>query len=724
MKEMIRALKSPGPRELGYMPALDGVRAVGVLAVMAYHGGLSFIPGGFFALDTFFVLSGFLITTLLVREHRSTGGIALRAFWARRARRLLPALFVVVLAVVLYGRFIAAPGSFPDMRIDAISSMFYFANWHFIASNQNYFIASGPVSPLLPTWSLAIEEQFYIVWPIVVLLILGTRRHSKNRTKSLWVLLAVTSTGALASAVEMAMLFHPGSDATRLYFGTDTHGQSLLVGAALACAVALWRQRRGEYVTSRAGRRALGAAGLTGIGVYAWGWSHIQWDQEIVYKGGFAVASIAAALVLADVVLDPSGVISRVLSIAPLRYLGTISYGIYLWHFPLDILLDESRVRLGGYPLFAVRSVAAIAVATVSYFVLERPIRSGSFFRQLRARIVTPIAVIATVTAVFSITALPATAAPLDAPKPAPAPVYGASHHLPEADLTRYLRSRVRVLVVGDSVALTLAQGLFYGEGPYHLNIYDEGILGCGIAVGPDYLDHGVVTASGAPCTTDASAHQCSVFAGSHFVPCQSWTVAWSDWVRELRPNVVVLAAGRWEMVDRIAPWGQWTNILHPAFANYLKQQIELAVHIATAGGAKMVLETAPCSMSGEQPDGAPWPQDSQTRLNAYNDLVRQVASEFPFSVTVQDLDAVVCPGGRYEADLHGVPIRTADGVHFVYSRAAPGSGSPTEVDGGQYLAPALLPLWEQLGHEQQAETHGASVDKGPLPNTYFLSPQ
>ena len=160
----------------------------------------------------------------------------------------------------------AAPGSYPELRLDAVSSMFYFANWHFIFGSQNYFVATGPVSPLLPTWSLAIEEQFYIVWPIVVLFVLGLRRRDSSREGSLWALLALSSIGAAASAVEMAIMFHPGSDATRVYFGTDTHGQSLLVGAALASAVAIYRHRHSEYVTARTARRALSVAALRRIG--------------------------------------------------------------------------------------------------------------------------------------------------------------------------------------------------------------------------------------------------------------------------------------------------------------------------------------------------------------------------------------------------------------------------------------------------------------------------
>ena len=159
------------------------------------------------------------------------------------------------------------------------------------------------------------------MWPIVVMLILGSGRHARNRTRSLWALLALTVTGALASAVEMPVLFHHGSDATRLYFGTDTHGQSLLIGAALACVVALWRQRGSEYVTSVAVRRTLGLAAIASIAAYAWGFAHIESTQGVAFEGGFTVASIAAALVIADVVLDPYGLVSRALSIAPLRYL-------------------------------------------------------------------------------------------------------------------------------------------------------------------------------------------------------------------------------------------------------------------------------------------------------------------------------------------------------------------------------------------------------------------
>ena len=194
-----------------------------MLGIMGVHAGVYLTAGGFFFLDAFFALSGFLITSLLIVEWRKRGTIKLGAFWARRARRLLPALFVMLIGVaIIYGVFVPA-GTYPTLRGDALSALFYFANWHYIASGSDYFHMTGLTSPLIHTWSLAVEEQFYLVWPLVFLGVM-------KLTRSLRVLLAVAVVGALASASEMALLFNP-TNINRLYFGTDTHAQSVLVGA-------------------------------------------------------------------------------------------------------------------------------------------------------------------------------------------------------------------------------------------------------------------------------------------------------------------------------------------------------------------------------------------------------------------------------------------------------------------------------------------------------------
>ena len=207
-----------------------------MLAIMGVHAGVYLTAGGFFLLDSFFALSGFLITSLLIVEWRKRGTVKLGAFWARRARRLLPALLFMLLGVaVIYGIFVPA-GTYPTLRGDALSALFYVANWHYIAAGSDYFHMTALTSPLIHTWSLAVEEQFYLVWPLVFLGVM-------KLTHSLRVLLVVAVVAALASAAEMALLYNP-TDINRLYFGTDTHAQSVLIGATLAVGLRLWAERR------------------------------------------------------------------------------------------------------------------------------------------------------------------------------------------------------------------------------------------------------------------------------------------------------------------------------------------------------------------------------------------------------------------------------------------------------------------------------------------------
>jgi peptidoglycan/LPS O-acetylase OafA/YrhL len=677
-----------------YMPGLDGVRAFAVLAVMAYHGGLTFLPAGFFGVDAFFVLSGFLITTLLVTEWADTSRIALRSFWARRARRLLPALLVMLVFVVLYARFVAAPGTYPNLRWDSIAALFYSANWRFIVSGQNYFVQTGPVSPLLHTWSLAIEEQFYIVWPIVVLAIMRFR-HTRS-ARALKGLFAVSVIGALASGLEMALLFNPASDPTRVYFGTDTHAQCLLVGAALATGIALWRRRQTSPVSARA-QTLLSTAGLVGAGVCGWTWSQWQYGQTLVFRGGFLIVALSVAAVILSAVLHPAGIVSKGLSWAPLRFIGRISYGMYLWHFPLDIALTGARTGLAGTPLFLFRTLVTVAVSTVSFYALERPIRSGRALSVARARVVAPAAVIGTAVVVVLTTVSPGTSAATPPPVTTPTTVSGTSPSSIPASLAN---APVRTMILGDSVALTLGVGLSHQEPAFHIAQVNRGLPGCGVALG-------TTTWSDFYGREQQSAMQWPCWPGPHRgqVP---WPSAWPKWLREVRPNLVVLLAGHWEVIDRLYQ-GRRTNILHPAFAAYVKHSLERAVTIGTSTGARMVLMTSPCFYQGEQPDGSPFPEDDIHRVLTYNRLVRQVAAEFPSKVTVQNLYSMACPGGRFTSTLEGATLRDPDGIHFVETVGA----------GADLLAPQILPLWEQLGHEQEAS--GGQVVIGRLPT--HLSP-
>ena len=366
---------------LRYLPGLDGIRAIAVVAVIATHTVAS-IPGGFLSVDVFFVLSGYLITSLLVAEWRRTDTISLGWFWARRARRLLPALFLMLTAVGAGAALWPQIFGSPSLRGDTLATVFYVANWHFIADHTNYFHADAIASPLLHTWSLAIEEQFYVVWPIVVLAVLGRRRlgatddgpasgpgHQRRR---LYVLFAVAAAGAVASAVWMAVLTAGGADTTRAFYGSDTRAQAILVGAALALGSVLWGPARS--LRTRSAVLAWGAAGAIGT---AWLWATVPASSVWVFRGGFMVAALGTAGVIACVAHLPSSPIVRVLSWRPLGYVGRISYGMYLWYWPMVLVLSPTRTGLQGYPLLLVRLAVIVGVASASAYLVELPIRRG-----------------------------------------------------------------------------------------------------------------------------------------------------------------------------------------------------------------------------------------------------------------------------------------------------------------------------------------------------------
>ena len=251
------------PVELEHLGGLDGLRGLAVIAVILYHGGVRWAQGGFLGVEIFFVLSGFLITSLLVAEWTRSGRISLPTFWARRARRLLPAMFVLVAAVGVYYALAGPAAAVPGLRGDGLATLFYFSNWHQIATGTNYFAASGPVSPFQHTWSLAIEEQFYLVWPpVLVFLIWISRRRWRSARGPLTLLLTASIVGAILSTIDIAALFNGGAGLDRVYYGTDTRASGLLSGAALALWLA--RRRAASDGTRKSPRRAEAALGRWG----------------------------------------------------------------------------------------------------------------------------------------------------------------------------------------------------------------------------------------------------------------------------------------------------------------------------------------------------------------------------------------------------------------------------------------------------------------------------
>jgi len=356
---------------LGYRPALDGLRALAVIAVFAYHAEGGWARAGFLGVDVFFVLSGYLITALLLAERRREGRIDLRRFWLRRARRLLPAV-LVMLAAVAVAVPLLAPDQASRIRADLLAALGYVSNWWLIVGEQSYFEAAGRPPLLQHLWSLAVEEQFYLLWPPVLALAVRHRPH-RRMVKPLLV-------AAAASAVLMAVLFRPYADPSRVYYGTDTRAVALLLGAALAAATTRWQlvdQLR------RAGRGILEAAGILGLAGLGWAIATVNEFDPWLYRGGFtAVAVAAAGVVAASARPGPPLLLGRVLGARPLVWIGRRSYGIYLWFWPvLMVTRPDLDVPVHGAPLLALRAALTVALAALSYRFVELPARRGALGR-------------------------------------------------------------------------------------------------------------------------------------------------------------------------------------------------------------------------------------------------------------------------------------------------------------------------------------------------------
>ncbi|PKR84217.1 acyltransferase family protein [Heyndrickxia camelliae] len=350
-----------------YIHSLDGLRALAVFAVIFYHLGFGWASGGFLGVCVFFVLSGYLITDLLVSEKERKGTIDLKSFWYRRARRLLPAMFTLLIAlscwVILFDRHFLA-----SLRGDIIAASFYFSNWWYIFHHVSYFESFHSPSLLTHFWSLAVEEQFYLVWPLLILI--GLNFLSKRSV------LFLTLLAAILSGLAMAFLYQPGMDPSRVYYGTDTRAFSLLIGAALALC---WPSQKLAGKVPFKSSVFLNFIGAFGLFILLWMLARTNQYESFLYLGGMILLSVITVLLLASLV-HPASSISRIFELKPLRFLGVRSYGIYLWHYPI-ILLTTPAVHTQGISIFRVLFQIALIIllSSLSYTFIENPIRKNGF---------------------------------------------------------------------------------------------------------------------------------------------------------------------------------------------------------------------------------------------------------------------------------------------------------------------------------------------------------
>ena len=617
-----RADPAPDGPSLAYEPALDGLRAVAVLAVLLYHGGATWMRGGFLGVDLFFVLSGYLNTTLLLVEWGRTGNLSLKRFWLRRARRLLPALALVLVGIALYAVAVAQARELKSIRDDALSSIGYVANWRFILSNQSYFEQFATPSPFRHMWSLAIEEQFYLMWPFIVLGLLRWRPQLRFLSQ-------LFAGAALVSAVLMAVLYRSGSDPSRVYYGTDTRAQALLVGAALAAL--LFRVLRTPH-TERRPTAPWVRAGLAGSIVLLVTLIAVRDASTWMYRGGYLLVAIACAAVIAAAVQPRRNLVRAALSPMPLRAVGKISYGLYLWHWPVYLTLTEDRAGLDRTALLVTRMFASAALAAASYFFVEVPIRHGRWPTISRRALLAVPALAAVLVIVFVLVPVVRGDGQSEVAVAGPTATTAAPGTVPAS-----------VLLVGDSAAKTLGDGFDRAANDLGVKMFNRAQLGCGLAQRAT-LEHGGVSAPTEP-------------------TCDDWPQKWRGYVEETSPAAAVVLFDVFVLQD-LEVDGKDLPFNTKASDRYLLKQLEKGVEILRSAVPEVVLLTAPYNQR-PQTAGQPsrWDEDNPARVNHWNDLLRQFAASRA-DIVVIDLNKFLSPDGKYTNTKDGVELRY-DGVHF-----------------------------------------------------------
>jgi peptidoglycan/LPS O-acetylase OafA/YrhL len=385
MKEDI-AVPKPIGSSSRYMPGLDGLRAIAVLAVIAYHLNLDWVPGGLLGVSMFFVLSGYLITDILLKQLGQKKTLDLKTFFIRRARRLLPAMFIMI-AIVSLWLWISDSARLFALTGDIGSALLYISNWWLIFHQVSYFESFGPASPFGHLWSLAVEEQFYLLWPLLLLAVI--RFVPKRGQLALW-----TVAAAALSAGLMALLYDPGTDPSRVYYGTDTRAFALLIGAALAIVWPSWKLS--ESLSSRS-RITLDTVGTIGLILILLMIGRVGEYDSFLYRGGMVLLAIATAAVVA-VLAHPASKLSRIIGSKVLTWIGVRSYGIYLYHYPIIVLTTPTAESGEFNPVRAlIQVLLTLVLAELSWRFVEEPIRHGAIGKifawlkqQMPSRIYTP----------------------------------------------------------------------------------------------------------------------------------------------------------------------------------------------------------------------------------------------------------------------------------------------------------------------------------------------
>jgi peptidoglycan/LPS O-acetylase OafA/YrhL len=610
------------PKRLKYEPGLDGLRGLAILLVVLYHDGIGRslqaidVPGGYIGVDVFFVLSGFLITSILLLERAGTGKPISVQFWIRRVRRLFPAIVIAVLLTAAYAVFLAPASDAAAIRGQGLATLFYVQNW--------YVQTSTVLTPLSHATTLSIEEQWYVVWPFLLAGLLFL-----TRGRRVWLLVGVLVLAAVSYA-EMTFMYSASTWA-RIYNSTDTRAWELLAGAALA-VVMLGR----EPVRRAVARVVLEIAGITGFAYLVWASVNLHSfgaDSWQYTRGGLLLVIFSVVALIAAVIQPRSRVLRPVLSWRPLVALGLISYGVYLYHLGIFMALSESRTGLSGLTLSVVRWIVTLVVATLSYRFVEQPIRRGISWTPPRVALGGAAVVVAILVLLVTTLRTPTTFAE-------------------QADAHR----EVSVLVAGDDLAYSMGR---FSTPPVEVGGIRAVVVanaGCGIALGTVLIG-----------TIKFGTVECP----------HKWPDLYRKFVKGVDPQVAVLMLGQGSAFDREVD-GKILRAGTPALERYLDAQLDRARSILTAKGATLVLTTVPClDPRSSVPSGFAAVLRDRTRTRWLNTIWTKYAHDHP-GVEIADLGSLLCPNDSAHVKAGGAQLRpdgeslSAHGVQYVWKWLAP----------------------------------------------------
>ncbi|MEO5900572.1 MAG: acyltransferase, partial [Ilumatobacteraceae bacterium] len=641
-----RPERRPGPPRMGYAPSLDGLRAISVIAVILYHAGFSWAQGGFYGVEVFFVVSGFLITSLLLEDRERTGRISLRGFWTRRARRLMPALLTMLIAVAVWARLFGTSAQQYQLRGDLPWSIFYIANWGQIYSKVAYF---SPVDPplLRHMWSLAVEEQWYLVWPLVFigLVAIGLDRRMRGVAlvglfAAVWLWMWWMTRPGLGTPMNVPNPLGSGTAtvdrANALYLSTFTRSGGLLLGAGVAH---MWRPWRARTPADATRMRTIERSGMAAFAALLIAFARADLTSASTFQWLLPIVSILSVVVIAVAVHPQSRFVRVPLSWPPLATIGRRSYGLYLWHWPIFVFMAAEGA--GGARVMVALGLTVV-VSEACYRFVETPIRAGGLGRltarlrvqrgaypsratmRIRRAFVGGLIVIAAVTVSYTWvhpvdraaggadTAFTAPGiAAVNQPAAGDATVGDAN---PSADSAPPASGPLRMVLVGDSTAHSLAINLPKGIGST-FRITDGSIDGCSI------FDTGRVA---------------SIEGYARDLSCPNWAAKWARSVSSSKAKLALVVIGAWDVLD-ITLDGTLYAVGTRQHDQLFEQHLQRGIDAMSVAGAHVALLQIPC-MRPQEAKGAVTPplpeRGDDQRVAHLNTLLQQVAAAQPEEVT------------------------------------------------------------------------------------------